>query len=153
MFQFQIFISQIGGVRSVTISLILLSIILLIFKKYKATFLILVSVNLSIFTTFVLKNILKVPRPTNMLIEESSYRFPSSHATVAASVATLIVYFTSLNIKKQKLRYLIYTLSLGWYLLVSYSRVYLNAHILIDVLVGGVIGLMVTVSTLKFWKK
>jgi len=104
------------------------------------------------FVTFTLKYILKVPRPETIILFEDSYRFPSGHATMAAIVMSLIIYYSHKKVQNMYLRYFLYILGASWFVLVSYSRIYLHAHVLIDVFVGGLIGVLATVVVMKVFR-
>lgn len=104
------------------------------------------------FVTYTLKYILKVPRLENMIIFEDSYRFPSGHATMAAIVMSLIVYYSNRQVKNLFLKYFLYIIAIGWFVLVGISRMYLNAHLLIDIVAGGVIGILATVVVIQVFR-
>lgn len=145
MLSFQIFISNIAGMWIMFVLSLLVA--LALYKKHdtKDFYTIFFSSTTAMFTTFALKLLFKVPRPTDMIVIEHDYRFPSGHATMAAVVMSLIIHYTHLHVKNKTLRYALYALAIGWYMLVSYSRLYLQVHYPIDVIVGGLIG---TVATL-----
>ncbi|MCS7093241.1 MAG: phosphatase PAP2 family protein [Patescibacteria group bacterium] len=98
----------------------------------------------------VMKNIFKRPRPkprkTNQnfifLMEKTKlpkiffndYSFPSSHATIAFSLASILSFFD----KKRKTLYFLLALGIG------YSRVYLGVHYVLDVVAGAVYGLAIS---------
>ena len=92
--------------------------------------------------TYILKFLLKIPRPCLGLIScPNSYSFPSSHATVIFSVATTIV----LNQKNNYLRFALIIFAI----LVSLSRVILGLHTIYDLISGSIIGIVVGVLTQK----
>ncbi|HDD05013.1 MAG TPA: phosphatase PAP2 family protein [Candidatus Aenigmarchaeota archaeon] len=66
---------------------------------------------------------------------ESSYSFPSGHASNAFLLAT---FYSQLFPKRKKSSYLIASL-------VAFSRVYLGTHYLTDVLAGALIGYVVAI--------
>lgn len=106
----------------------------------------------AMFITYSLKYVLKVPRPGGMLTSAADYRFPSGHATMAAVLMSLGIYYAHLHIKNKSLRYLLYVCAIAWYLLVSYSRLYLQVHYPVDVIVGGIVGIITTLIVLKIFK-
>lgn len=86
-----------------------------------------------------LKNLVHRPRPIPPDIVSLSscprdYSFPSSHAAVAFSAATILITFD----KKRKWYYI------GGALLISLSRIYLQCHFFFDVVAGGLIGYAVS---------
>lgn len=151
MLNFQIFISEIADVK---IMLIVTAFLLaaLYFFGYKKDFYKVFFVSTSaMFVTYTLKYLLQVPRPDTMLILEDGFRFPSGHATMAAVTMSLVVYYSYQRVKNRYLQYSLYTLAVAWFVLVSYSRLYLGVHILIDVVAGGTIGILVTVIVMRIF--
>ena len=88
-----------------------------------------------------LKNIFKRPRPTNQLIKEYSYSFPSGHSAAALFYYGYIIYKVyDSDMSKRKKRFIITFLVL-LILLIGFSRIYLGVHYLSDVLFGYSISL------------
>lgn len=152
MLEFQIFISQIAGVKAMFIIVLLLLTLLYVFQYKKEFYKIIFVSTSAMFVTYTLKYILKVPRLENMIIFEDSYRFPSGHATMAAIVMSLIVYYSNRQVKNLFLKYFLYIIAIGWFVLVGISRMYLNAHLLIDIVAGGVIGILATVVVIQVFR-
>jgi len=102
---------------------------------------------LSYISTFFLKNVFKVPRICGDLIPcPSTYAFPSGHATIAfAFFMTIFLCFR--NTPKIYLPVLILAF------LVSYSRVALEVHTLLDVIVGAIVGSTISLLWYLFFKK
>jgi undecaprenyl-diphosphatase len=152
MLQFQIFITNIAGPEIMFILLVLFSIFLYI-KNYKKDFYkILFTSTTAMFGTLILKTLLKIPRPEHMLITETGYGFPSGHATMAGVIMSLGIYYSNTHIKNRYARYFLYIISICWYLIVSYSRLYLQVHHPIDVIAGGIIGILSTIVVFKIFK-
>ncbi len=152
MLQFQIFITNIAGPEIMFMLLVLFSIFLYVRNYKKDFYKILFTSITAMFFALILKAILRISRPEHMLISETGYGFPSGHATMAGVLMSLGIYYTHAHIKNKYIRYLLYTLSVGWYILVSYSRLYLQVHRPIDVIAGGVIGIFSTLFILKIFK-
>lgn len=152
MLNFQILISQISGPLIMFVFTIVLAILL--YKKHdtKDFYTILFTSTTAMFITYSLKYLLKIPRPVDMLTTANDYRFPSGHATMAAVIMSLGIYYTNLKIKNKHLRYFLYICAVSWYILVSYSRLYLHVHYPIDVIVGGCVGIVATTLVLKIFK-
>jgi undecaprenyl-diphosphatase len=88
-----------------------------------------------------LKNLFHRPRP-NQLISTTcptDFSFPSGHAATAFSAATVLTFFD----KKRRFFYSTITF------LIAYSRIYLGCHYFLDVLGGGVIGVIIGKLILK----
>lgn len=152
MLNLQIFISTISGTEVIFSLALILSFVLFYYgykKEFYETFF---SSATAMCITFSLKYILKIPRPEHMLIVEDGYRFPSGHATMAGVVSALVIYFTYKKVKNKLLKYSLYLFATLWLVLVSYSRLYLQVHYLVDVVTGGFIGLLTVYVIIKIFK-
>lgn len=96
---------------------------------------------LAMFITYTLKYTLAIPRPLSALVLETDGRFPSGHATMAAVVMGLGIYYGN-TIHRVGLRRAVYILSVLWFCVIAYSRLYLKVHVPIDVFAGGLIGVV-----------
>ncbi len=144
-------ISEIGDTKIIFFLLILISIILFFVNKKRYFYMIASSIISSLGIVFVLKNIFKIPRPISSYILEEGYRFPSGHATANAVFMILMIYFSYKYIKNKCLKYLIYVFAFLWCLIVSYSRIILEVHIPIDIILGIFIGICCSVASIKFF--
>ena len=139
--QFFLFITSIGN----TIPLITLSVLLgifLIFKKKYGHLIVLVS---SMFIGLGLESLIKILvhrfRPELSLIKETSFSFPSAHATLAIIFFSVLLYSLLEEIKKPKNKAAL-GIGIGLIvLLIGFSRIYLGVHWLSDVLGGFSLGL------------
>jgi undecaprenyl-diphosphatase len=152
MLNFQIFISQISGTLIMFSIVGLLSVILYILNYKKDVYEILFASVSAMFITFTLKYLFNIPRPMHMLVTETDPRFPSGHATMAAVVMTLVIYYSHKHIKNTFWRYFMYITAICWLIIVCYSRLYLQVHYPVDVIFGGLIGITSTIITLKIFK-
>jgi undecaprenyl-diphosphatase len=71
------------------------------------------------------------------------YSFPSGHAATSFAAATILAYFDK---KRKKLFYLIAVL-------IAFSRVYLGYHYFLDVIVGAMLGYLISKFILLFYVK
>ncbi len=140
MLDFFIFISNIADVKPMFIFIISISIFFYFTKKRYLSFLLISSTLLAISITTGLKLLFKIPRPENALIYMNDFRFPSGHATMAAVISGFFIYIIDKSKLNKNIKYVLYATSFYWYLLVSYSRLFLQVHYLIDVFIGGFIG-------------
>ncbi len=151
MFTLQLYISHIGGVISTASILAALCLFLYVQGYRKQIDTIVFSACLAMSVTYTLKYMLGVPRPLEALVLETDGRFPSGHATVAAVVMGLGVYYGS-KIHRVGLRRVVYALSILWFFLIAYSRVYLGVHVLLDVVAGGLIGVVAVWVSVQVFK-
>lgn len=91
-----------------------------------------------------LKFIITRPRPDVMqLVQETSYSFPSSHATVVFSLLPILC------IKFKKLMPLWITFGI----LIILTRLYVGVHYPSDIIAGSILGLIVGFIILKYTKQ
>ena len=86
---------------------------------------------------FVLKNLVKRPRPSGFrLIEESGYSFPSGHSMGSAAFYGYLIYLTFKLEKNKKVKVSLISLFSALILGIGLSRIYLGVHYTSDVLAG-----------------
>lgn len=141
----------------------LLSVIVLIFLLYKKPYLkteiFILTMASAVILSQTLKFIIQRPRPLIMLIEKTTFSFPSGHATLAITFFGMLIYLFKDKIKNKTLRYTFITGNILLILLIGFSRLYLNVHWITDVLAGFSLGLICIfgsiylVNKIGFWKK
>ena len=124
----------------------------LLFYRYRAALFVLVSQLATGLVSIIIKQTWNEPRPVLYFKEHfpavqlhrivgeqlhSTHSFPSGHTITAFAFFLALSYFT----KKPLLHFLYFVMAL----LVGYSRIYLSQHFAVDVLVGSVIGVTVTI--------
>lgn len=95
-----------------------------------------------VLTDFVFKNIFQRIRPIldtkyfilNTFVCPTDFSFPSVHAATAFAAATVLTLFD------KKRRWFYYTVAI----LISYSRIYLGCHYFLDVVVGAIVGFLIS---------
>ena len=129
---------------SILIVIALIAIFILYMQKRKKESLILLSA-LIIGYAFeqVIKFIIQRPRPTQQLIQEVGYSFPSGHSVFAIILFSLLIYFYKDRIKNSLLKIIFISINVFLILLVGLSRIYINVHWFSDVIGGYATGFFV----------
>lgn len=89
-----------------------------------------------------LKNLIQRPRPTleEPLVQLTTYSFPSGHAVASTVFYGALCALVFVHARTPVLRWLAALAGVAMVLLVSFSRVYLGAHYLSDVVAGMAVG-------------
>jgi undecaprenyl-diphosphatase len=118
------------------LSFLFLFLIILLYSKNKKNdiLIILFSSILGFLSTISIKSIIERNRPENAQVFESTFSFPSAHATMSTIFFLFLAYYIS-N-KFPKIKFLIWTICFLFFLIISFSRIYLNVHYLSDVIAG-----------------
>lgn len=91
----------------------------------------------------VLKALFAVPRLDTALVAVTGYRFPSQHALVAGAFFGSLCVSALYALDSVVLKVLVVILALAGIGTVSWSRVFLHAHLPVDVVVGSVLGVAI----------
>ena len=129
------------GDAAVTVPLVLAVLFWLLQKRdrYSAFFLT-VTVAIGFLLVTGVKQITKIPRPVDMYGGAVHWAFPSSHATMSMVIYGFLAILCSRELTLKK-RWLPFGLALFLILGIGYSRLYLGAHWLSDVLGGFSLGM------------
>ena len=129
---------------SILIGIALIAIFILYIQKRKKESLILLS---ALILGYVLEQVIKFviqrPRPTQQLIQEVGYSFPSGHSIFAIILFSLLIYFYKDRIKNSLLKIIFISINVFLILLVGLSRIYINVHWFSDVIGGYATGFFV----------
>lgn len=98
---------------------------------------------------FITKEVIQRPRPTQRLVAESGFSFPSGHAIGSTILVIMIFIIIIPKIKSQRLKLITQSLAIIWLIIIIFSRVYLRAHFPSDI-VGALILGVSWVSLLQF---
>lgn len=143
-------ITQMGGFYVLPI----ICIFVLIFARNKKIGL-LMTTNLGFIALLnvIFKMIVQRPRPTDMLITENGYSFPSGHAMTSTAFYGLIIYLVYKNIKTKKIRNILIALISILILLISFSRIYLGVHYTSDVIAGTIFSIAYLICIISLYKR
>lgn len=124
-----------------TTTIVVISLILSIYlwkeySKKEAIFFSLVMLSDAVIL-FILKLLLKIPRPISKFITETDFSFPSGHATTAVVFFSLLTYLIIKKYKNFKF------LSIFMILLIVFTRLYLGIHWFSDILAGIALGIFI----------
>lgn len=98
---------------------------------------------------FIIKNIVQRLRPEINSVDISGYSFPSGHSNMAFTIATLSMFLILQNNNlKIYIKYIFIILICILAVMIGFSRIYLTAHYFSDVLIGGIIGIIITIYCL-----
>jgi len=136
-----LFITNIASSYHLFILSIILFGILVYKKKWYHSLLFLFSMILALLSELLIKLIIQRARPENALINVSGYSFPSGHATMAIIFFSLLLYSFKDDIRNEALKKSFIAANIVLFLLIGFSRVYLNVHWFSDVIAGFSLGL------------
>lgn len=139
-----IIITSFGSTIPLIIFTAILSIFLIIKKKYSHLILLLLSMALGLIIELGIKQLVHRLRPELQLVNANLFSFPSGHATMALIFFTILLYSMIENIKNKKAKLTKAITTLIIILLIGFSRIYLGVHWLSDVLGGFLLGIFIT---------
>ncbi len=141
-----------GNWQLIVLALIVIITFLILRKKIKFIAPLLLAVLSSEAITFLGKWYFHRPRPTLSVFPETGWSFPSGHATIAVAFYGFLAFMlVQLNLKIKSV--LVYTLVITIIILIGFSRLYLGAHYLSDVLVGYLVGLFGLILGITWTRK
>ncbi len=110
-------------------------------KKWRNALLLVFSLGAGVLFGSLIRYIIQRARPANALIEVDGYSFPSRHAIISIIFFLLLLYSFKNEIKNKFLKNLFIAVNIILFLIIGFSRVYLNVHWLSDVIAGFAMGL------------
>ena len=145
--RFFIVITHLNGMLAVLLVSIVVSILLIEKRRWKALKLYLYTIITAAMAASLLKLYICRERPKEGLLELTSYAFPSWHATLSATLALIVYALFVSEIRNGAARNLFGLFLLFWPLLIGFSRIYLNLHWSSDVLGGWGLGLFIAAGS------
>ncbi len=131
---------------------IIVSIIFISKRKKKEGIIFLSSMIIMSAVVVILKEVTKTVRPLNPLIIENSFSFPSGHVAASAVFFGLLFYLFCRK-KSMKFKLRMSDLFILLMTITAFSRVYLRAHWLSDVLGGLLIGCGILLAGITILKR
>jgi len=141
---FKIF-THLGSFITLSI-LVVVAVVLLWFvaKKKRMSVFYLVCFGAVAVSNFIIKRIIKRPRPVHlMIIKETGFSFPSGHSMMSFVFFVLLIHFVYKCIKNKWAKWLIISASTVMIAAIGFSRIYLGVHYLTDVIGGWLISLAI----------
>ncbi|WP_456322978.1 phosphatase PAP2 family protein [Hydrogenimonas sp.] len=142
MITFFTWITYLGKVEVICAFFVTASAILILHKKFNEMIALCVSLFGSSIFVYLAKIFFHRPRPEIALYSESTYSFPSAHATLAISFYAFLGYIAIRKSRSKTLRALVYTIIIALVFLIGFSRIYLGVHYLSDVCGGYFFGML-----------
>jgi undecaprenyl-diphosphatase len=134
-------ITSIGSTAGLVILSVIAFALLAYKKRWLNALLLMISMLSGLGAELLIKLIVHRLRPENALVQASGYSFPSGHATMAMLFFLLLIYFFRYDIKNKLWKHVFIISCISIALLIGFSRIYLNAHWLTDVIGGFALGL------------
>ena len=95
---------------------------------------------------YLTKEFVQRARPSNALINSSSFAFPSGHTATAVVFFGLLIYLILRKSKSKSFKLVFIFVSIFMIVLIGFTRLYLNLHWFSDVLGGLALGVFVLTS-------
>ncbi|MBC1562341.1 phosphatase PAP2 family protein [Listeria booriae] len=135
------FITNFGGVGAIVMMTIVLLLIFIFLKRYTIAIWFGGTVLIGgALLPWVIKQIIARPRPTDMLVSQGGYSFPSGHATGSTAFYGMIAALLIIALSKMWHRIVIGIVAFLIILTIMYTRVYLGVHYPSDVTAGLLLG-------------
>ena len=135
------FITHIADTKTFMVLAAVLAAVLTYKKRKKQFLLFLFSCGAGILSYSSLNAIIARPRPENYLLWVPHFSFPSGHTIMATIFFLFLIYAFKNNIAKKTQRKVFVIICVLLFILIGFSRIYLNAHWFSDVVAGFAIGI------------
>ncbi len=145
-------ITYLGKKEIVLLFLVAATAVLAIYRKYQDLMALYLSFTGSVAFLYLGKLAFHRPRPLTALYFESSYSFPSGHATIAVAFYGFLGYLFMRHTRAFKNRVNLFFAMMILILLIGLSRIYLGEHYISDVYSGFLIGTLWVVTAIALLK-
>lgn len=135
------FCANFGEVKSILYITLFLALIL-IFKNYRLSLWLLVTIYTGTYINFLIKQLIARPRPYNHLLVDHGYSFPSGHSNATTLFALAMLLVVIPFIKRKVMRYSIAIVVVMFWIGVLSCRLYFHAHYVTDVIGGLSLGMI-----------
>lgn len=146
-----IFITYIGSPFVLFSIACFLSVFLILHKDSYNALIFLISIMLAVISFVILKESFQVSRPDAGILDFNGWSFPSGHATVATAFFFSLAHSFFNYSRKLLPKILVSWGSIFAVFVISFSRLYLGAHLTLDILGGIALGLLSVSFTVLFF--
>jgi membrane protein DedA with SNARE-associated domain/membrane-associated phospholipid phosphatase len=150
--QFFVVITLLGETVTVFAVAVLFTLVLVIKKQWRAAFTLIGILLVSACAVYLFKSLIYSPRPTGFLSVIKSSSFPSGHTALSLTVLGFMAFLIAQEIR-QNWRWLPYSVGTLLVFLVCFSRLYLGAHWLEDVLASIFLGFSILLLTIVCYRR
>jgi len=152
-----IFISNVGSPQSFILLTIVFALFFWLHKKPYHLVQFVLTLGIGSLVVYLMKIFIARPRPIEALISVSGYAFPSGHATISTIFCFLVIFAYKEHFENRFFKFVFVSFFALTALAISFSRVYLSVHYLSDVVIGILLGLLISAISVfvfeNFFKK
>lgn len=138
--QLFMWITQLGNVYVISALFAFTFLVLLSLRKRGEALILAGSLLACFLTTYALKYGVERPRPEHAYYLESSFSFPSAHASMSMVLYGMLAVFLMKRFKKMRHQLVVFLFVVLLVFLIGASRIYLDVHYLSDVVGGWLLG-------------
>jgi membrane protein DedA with SNARE-associated domain len=132
-------ISSLGYSKAIIQFTVITALFFLLYRRFSIAIHLLVAIGLASITLFLFKHGFFIARPAGIVLQSSTSSFPSGHTTLAIVYYGIITFFLGRSLSKN-FRSHLYLVTTLLCFLIAFSRLYLGAHWLTDVIGGSLLG-------------
>ncbi len=144
------FISNLGAFPYCLIASLLFGLIFWLMRRKNESLFIIAAPYIGVCISYILKLTIRRPRP---LPDSAATSFPSGHTIFTFILMGLLIYFLPLIIKNQTGRILCQLAAILSIIAMCFSRLYLQAHWLSDIISSLIIGTLILIPAIMLYQK